>query len=329
VASHIRPSRQHFSVAIAFVIVLTVAGFVQPQAAQAQYLFTVTVQVQAFGEPPDYSVTFPFAAICKEKSSQVFVGPLLFSLPAGGRKLISNADFPSSDGNCQVAQLDKRGADRISYQTSSPRGSVEGVMLTEPNWFASVGIADVTVASAVTNAGIGQSIVVADYYFGDLLVTRTSVGLAPTNVATSASITCNNNGPRESFTLRNQESKLFSGVFAGTACIITPVPTDGASVVLADNWGFDTNSLADGRVVLKGSENCGGVSVVSQGRCRSLVFITDVFAAPPTTTPAASVPPSTLAVPATIQPTVAATLPRKAPPKKPKKATTTKRSRRR
>jgi Domain of unknown function (DUF5979) len=132
-----------------------------------------------------------------------------------------------------------------------------------------------------------------------LIVSKVVVGDPKSNIAVyEVSVSCNNNGPRETFLLKDRQSKVFTGIISGTSCLVSESRSDGATASYADNSG---DNATDGRVTIKGTASgCIDTRLSAYPDCRANVIITNSYV-PATTTAAA-----TTAAPATQAPATAA-----------------------
>ncbi len=249
----------------------------------------------------------------------------VFSLKAGGTRVISSADMPElfPSDNCHVSEISSNGAGSTTYTSTKADGTTaQGILLTGTtpavNPFASfnglvyeqgvAGKAQIpTFVSAATKAD-GQTITVTNSFIGDLIVSKVVTGDPKTSIAIyEMNVSCNNNGPKETFLLKDRQSKLFTGITTGTSCLVSETRSDGAEASYNDNSGDNTS---DGRVTIKGTASgCLDRNLSSFPDCRANVIVTNSYLSSTTTAAATTAAPSATTAPATAAPIAPAPVP--------------------
>jgi len=218
-----------------------------------------------------------------------------FSLANNASRTFGINEFPlmNSTTKCEVTETDGQGS-ALGY--SSTNGFITGTTTPAP---ALLGVLVGGVfKSALTS--MNNTVTVTNTYAGDLVVSKVVTGDPRTNIAVyEISVACDKGGPKETFLLRDRQSKVYSGVAAGVNCLVTETRSDGATASYTDNSGDNTT---DGRVTIRMAvPGCGqGTNVVGSNNCIASVIVTNSYV-PPTTTAA-----PTTAAPATAAPTTAA-----------------------
>ena len=94
-------------------------------------------------------------------------------------------------------------------------------------------------------------------------------------------VSCNNNGPRESFLLKDRQSYIKTGIATGTSCLVSETRSDGATASYSDNSG---DNATDGRVTIKGTASgCIDTRLSSFPDCRANVIVTNSYVVATTT----------------------------------------------
>ncbi len=265
------------------------------EPASAQFLFAITVRSAIFGEPHESFTGIQVAFTGQESTSQVYLRTVQFFLKPGEGRTVSNADFPTGKARCLVAQVDPLDVP-IVYENRSSGGTIQpGIPVGEPNWFGSFGFSAVTTTSAIASDGV---VTITDQFVGDIVITKSVIGQAP-QASTEYAIACNNGQVRESFALSDKEIKTYTKIPSGTACFITPPNSPTGTIRIVDNFVTSSSTAEDGRFVVKGSNDCGGVATIATGKCRSVVLLEETYAPPATQPPATTLPTAT---PTTVAP---------------------------
>ena len=231
-----------------------------------------------------------------------------FALKGGESKLFGLNEFPTLSVNsvCEVTEINSNGS-ALVYSSTQP-ASAAGV--AQPN------LGGVTVPATLTTPAIfksaltkvGQEITVQNWFFGDLIISKVVTGDPKTNIATfEISVSCDKGGPKDTFLLKDRQSKVYGNISVGTNCLITETRSDGAVASYADNSGDNTT---DGRVTIKARPAAGCAApgsptgatpggpgfVTTFNDCIANVIVTNNYNPPATT--AAPAAPATTAAPA-------------------------------
>jgi hypothetical protein len=286
---------------------------------------SITVKKVVVGEEVTPGAEYPMQIICLDGNSalRTYGSSLtngLFTLKAGASKTFTGADiaFLVATDTCHVAEISGKGAAGTTYgSTNSADATIAGGIILPatggpfagfnypggPYDSSAAGIAagragQPTFVSAGTKAD-NQTVTVTNSFIGDLIVSKVVVGDPKSNIAVyEVSVSCNNNGPRETFLLKDRQSKIFTGIASGTSCLVSESRSDGATASYSDNSG---DNATDGRVTIKGTASgCIDSRLSAYPDCRANVIITNSYV-PATTTAAA-----TTAAPATQAPATAA-----------------------
>lgn len=282
--------RGRMVVGVVFATLLAAITTAAPRAqAQGLWNFDVRLSITGAQEPAQAEVV----VVCFGPNG--VRGLVRFPVTSGGRRLTQN-DFPAgTNGICVAAVVNADGAQVVDFETSNSPTAVE-IKGDERNPFAELGVPGVKYSSQSSLSYVKVTV----RFMGEVVIRREVVGPAPAFSVNEVNIICNNNGPRESFALANTDSRSFT-VPGGTACLVTSVADNGVGT-LTDNFVSDSSTPTDGRVVARGTEDCGPVSVLAVGRCRALVVVGAVYAAAATTTVPA---PSSAVVSTTAPPSTA------------------------
>jgi hypothetical protein len=219
-------------------------------------------------------------------------------------------DFPGLTNNsvCEVTETNNQGG-ATSYSSSVTNADgTAGTALPGVQTTATV-VNGVTIPAVFKSSltKMNQTVTVTNAWYGDLIVSKVVTGDPKTNIATyQISVACDKGGPKDTFLLKDRQSKLYNNIAVGTNCLITETLSDGAVASYNDNSGDNTT---DGRVTIKArGTGCaapgsptnsapGGPSpVTSFNDCMANVIITNDYNPPVTTTAAAA--PATTAAPA-------------------------------
>ena len=233
-----------------------------------------------------------------------------FTLAGAATKVIGVNEFPGLTGTsvCEVTETaNQGGVTAYSSTVTNADGSV-GTPLP------GVQIPGGVFKSALTKQG--QTVTVTNSFLGNLVISKVVTGDPKTNIATyEISVACDKGGPKDTFLLKDRQSKVYSNLVAGTNCLITETRSDGAVASYSDNSGDNTT---DGRVTIKRVNSCGTAStvgaptvalpggptipvpVLTGDNCDASVIITNNYnVVDTTTTTAAAATTTTKAAPAT------------------------------
>jgi hypothetical protein len=278
-----------------------------------------TVKKVVVGEEATAGFDYQLAYVCYYGDLKIYSAKV-FTLKAGASKTFSSADIPElvAGSTCHVTEINNGGAANVSIAANDPSkdpAAVASISLpagplsaTQFNPFYSANINLGTTATPIilnptfASGGFspgGSTVTVTNGFVGDLIVSKVVVGDPKSNIAVyEVSVSCNNNGPRETFLLKDRQSKIFTGIASGTSCLVSESRSDGATASYSDNSG---DNATDGRVTIKGTASgCIDSRLSAYPDCRANVIITNSYV-PATTTAAA-----TTAAPATQAPATAA-----------------------
>jgi Domain of unknown function (DUF5979) len=165
---------------------------------------------------------------------------------------------------------------------------------------------------------------------GSLIVAKIVTGDPGTNIATyEVSVACDRGGPRDTFLIKDRDSKVYSNLLVGTSCLVTETRSDGAQVSYADNSADNSaDNATDGRVIVKRSnDGCGApgaptaavpgqTNVVTSNRCVASVIITNTYMSTSTSSPPSppSPPSATVGTTIAVAPAPTTAAPISAPP---------------
>ena len=227
---------------------------------------------------------------------------------ATATRVIGVNEFPGLRGTslCEVTELNNQ-------------AGVTAYLSTVTNADGSVGLplpgvqAGTVFKSALTAQG--QTITVTNSFLGNLVISKVVTGDPKTNIATyEISVACDKGGPKDTFLLKDRQSKVYSNLIAGTNCLVTETRSDGAVASYSDNSGDNTT---DGRVTIKRVASCGTantvgaptvalpggptipVPVLTGDNCDAHVIITNNYNVVETTTTTAAPAATTTAAPVT------------------------------
>ncbi len=232
-----------------------------------------------------------------------------FALKGGESKVFSFNEFPNLTvgSKCEVFETNSGGATATGF--SSTNGTAAPLAgLNNPNG---------RFQSSLT--AMNETITVTNSFYGDMIISKVVTGDPKTNVATyEISVACDKGGPKDTFLIKDRQSKVYQNIASGTNCLITETKSDGAVASYKDNSGDNTT---DGRVTIKRRPvgGCGDVLSVTGAptnatpggpaptttfnECFASVIVTNDYN-PPATTVAPAAPAT--AAPATAAPATAA-----------------------
>jgi Domain of unknown function (DUF5979) len=235
-----------------------------------------------------------------------------FALKGGESKSFSFNEFPnlSTASKCEIWETNGGGATVTGFSsTNGTAAPLGGVTNSAGRWQSNL-------------TGMNETITVTNSFLGDMIISKVVTGDPKTNIATyEISVACDKGGPKDTFLIKDRQSKVYSGIASGTNCLITETKSDGAVASYKDNSGDNTT---DGRVTIKRRPigGCGDVLGVTGAptaatpggpaptttfnECWASVIITNDYnpVAAPETTKAAAAAPAT-AAPATAAPAIA------------------------
>jgi hypothetical protein len=240
-----------------------------------------------------------------------------FTLKAGDSRSFSFNEFPNltTSSLCEVWETNGGGASVTAFSSTVP--AVNNVVQTP---LGGLNNANGRFQSNLTK--MNETITVTNSFLGDMIISKVVTGDPKTNVATyEISVACDKGGPKDTFLIKDRQSKVYSSIASGTNCLITETKSDGAVASYKDNSGDNTT---DGRVTIKRRPigGCGDVlgltgaptnatpggpaPTTTFNECWASVIITNDYnpVAAPETTKAAAAAPAT-AAPATAAPAVA------------------------
>jgi hypothetical protein len=237
-----------------------------------------------------------------------------FTLKGGESRSFSFNEFPNltTASVCEVWETNGGGATATGFSSTqsadafgNARTPLNGVTNSAGRW-----------QSALTT--MNQTITVTNSFYGDMIISKVVTGDPKTNVATyEISVACDKGGPKDTFLIKDRQSKVYQNIASGTNCLITETKSDGAVASYKDNSGDNTT---DGRVTIKRRPigGCGDVLSVTGAptnatpggpaptttfnECWASIIITNDYN-PPATTEAPKAP---AAAPATAAPATAA-----------------------
>lgn len=237
------------------------------------------------------------------------------ALKGGESKTLGVSDLPllSPTSVCEATELNNQGG-VTGYSSTQPNNADGTTNAALPGVQAGA-----VFKSALTRAN-GQTITVTNSFYGYLIISKVVTGDPKTNIGTfEISVACDKGGPKDTFLLKDRQSKWYSNIAVGTNCLVTETRSDGAIASYSDNSGDNTT---DGRVTIKSTVGCaapgaptaaapGGPSpVTTVNVCDANVIVTNDYNPPATTTTAAPATTATTAAPAapatTAAPAVAA-----------------------
>jgi hypothetical protein len=235
-----------------------------------------------------------------------------FALKGGESKSFSFNEFPNltTASKCEVWETNGGGATATGFSsTNGTAAPLGGVNNANGRWQSNL-------------TAMNETITVTNSFYGDMIISKVVTGDPKTNIATyEISVACDKGGPKDTFLIKDRQSKVYSNIASGTNCLITETKSDGAVASYKDNSGDNTT---DGRVTIKRRPvgGCGDVLGVTGAptaatpggpaptttfnECWASVIITNDYnpVAAPETTKAAAAAPAT-AAPATAAPAVA------------------------
>jgi hypothetical protein len=276
---------------------------------------TFTVKKTVVGEEATTGFDYSMAAVCYNGATYSatgallptasFVGPFRWTQKANSDRVIKTSDMPGLflGATCHVAELANGGAAATTYSGVSTTGAqaiLIGKNVGDLNPFADAaaaanpaapvftrfvaGTSDGNAPTFVTNgfSVANQTITVTNSFVGDLLVSKVVSGDPKTNIAIyEINVSCNQGGPRETFLLKDRQSKLFTGIPTGARCNVQELRSDGAEATYSDNSGENTT---DGIVTIKATASgCIDRNLSSFPDCRANVIVTNSYGAATTT----------------------------------------------
>jgi Domain of unknown function (DUF5979) len=225
-----------------------------------------------------------------------------FTLKKDASRTFGLTEFPGlvAGARCQVSEQDAGGGSTSYASTQSNnadgtlRKDLPGVITPVTTTTNGVSTTTNVFFSASTESN-GQTINVINSFVGDLIVSKVVTGDPKTNIAVyEISVACDKGGPKETFLLKDRQSKVYTNIASGTNCLVTETRSDGAVASYADNSGDNTT---DGRVTIKSTASgCIDKALSSFPDCRANVIVTNNYTVATTTTAA---PATTAAAPAT------------------------------
>jgi hypothetical protein len=237
-----------------------------------------------------------------------------FTLAGGATRTIGVNEFPGLTGNsvCEVTETNNQGGVTAYSSTVTNADGTVGTPLP------GVQVTGGVFKSALTRQG--QTVTVTNSFLGNLVISKVVTGDPKTNIATyEISVACDKGGPKDTFLLKDRQSKVYSNLVSGTNCLITETRSDGAVASYSDNSGDNTT---DGRVTIKRVASCGTAStvgaptvalpggptipvpVVTGDNCDASVIITNNYNVVDTTTTTAAATATTVAPATTAAPAV-------------------------
>jgi hypothetical protein len=235
-----------------------------------------------------------------------------FALKGGESKSFSFNEFPNltTASKCEVWETNGGGASVTAFSSTNGTAAPLAGLNNAAGRFQS------------NLTAMNETITVTNSFLGDMIISKVVTGDPKTNIATyEISVACDKGGPKDTFLIKDRQSKVYSNIASGTNCLITETKSDGAVASYKDNSGDNTT---DGRVTIKRRPigGCGDVLGVTGAptaatpggpaptttfnECWASVIITNDYnpVAAPETTKAAAAAPAT-AAPATAAPAVA------------------------
>jgi hypothetical protein len=275
-----------------------------------------TVKKVVVGDEATAGFDYQMAYVCYYNSNPIVVYSRgIFTLKKDATKTFSTTDIPElvAGSTCHVTELNSGGAAGATIATEDPSktptavASLDLTKLTGPSPFVTAGNFGTTANQLFLNPGFasggfspgGSTVTVTNNFQGDLIVSKVVVGDPKSNIAVyEINVSCNNNGPRESFLLKDRQSKIFTGIATGTSCLVSETRSDGATPSYSDNSG---DNATDGRVTIKGTATgCIDTRLSAFPDCRANVIVTNTYGS--TTTTAAAAPTTAAAAVTTAAP---------------------------
>lgn len=266
-----------------------------------------TVKKVVVGEEPVAGYDYPMAAVCYYNNGIIY-GKATFTLKSGASKTFGTADMAelTAGSTCHVTELGSNGAANVSIiaqPVETGALAIQPINLTSgSNPFFNATFSP-SINPLFASGGFnpnGTTVTVTNGYVGDLIVSKVVVGDPKSNIAVyEINVSCNNNGPRESFLLKDRQSWIKTGIATGTSCLVSETRSDGATASYSDNSG---DNATDGRVTIKGTASgCIDTRLSSFPDCRANVIVTNSYVVATTTaapTTAAATTAATTAAPA-------------------------------
>ena len=243
-----------------------------------------------------------------------------FTLKKDATRTFGISDFPflATSSRCNVAEGNSGGASVTSFSSTQPAnadGTAAPLLIGNNSggtvFNGNLQIGDPTVP-AVTPAvpayqfqsastlASAQTVTVTNSFVGDFIISKVVTGDPKTNIAVyEVSVACDKGGPKETFLLKDRQSKIYTNIASGTNCLVTETRSDGATASYADNSG---DNITDGRVTIKATASgCIDTRLAAFPDCRANVIVTNdynVLATTTTAAPATTVAAATTAAPA-------------------------------
>ena len=284
----------------------------------------ITVRKVVDGDEPVAAFAYPMTITCANPAAVagdpvVLVPPVgpaggftgTFTLAGGASRVFGISQFPlmTISTLCEVRETNSQGA-ALGY--SSTNGFVTGTTTPAP------ALLGVIVAGNFQSSltAMNQTVTVTNSFVGDLIVSKVVTGDPKTNIAAyEISVACDKGGPKETFLLRDRQSKVYTGIAAGVNCLVTETRSDGATASYHDNSGDNTT---DGRVTIRlTTPGCGqGTNITGSNSCIASVIVTNSYVPVTTVAPvtAAAAPTTAAAAPVTAAPVTTAAAPVDAAP---------------
>jgi hypothetical protein len=257
---------------------------------------TVTITYPSFsvkkvviGEEPTAGFDYPMAAVCYFNDGVIY-GTSRFTLKKDASTTIGLSQIPQLTVGtiCHVTELNGNGAANVSIvaqPTGAGAAALQPVSLPAINPFNATFTPPLGQAVTFASAGFnpnGTAVTVTNSFVGDLLVSKVVSGDPKTNIAIyEINVSCNGGGPRETFLLKDRQSKLFTGIPTGARCNVQELRSDGAEATYSDNSGENTT---DGIVTIKATASgCIDRNLSSFPDCRANVIVTNTYGAATTT----------------------------------------------
>jgi hypothetical protein len=234
----------------------------------------------------------------------------------GNTRTFGNNEFPNlkSTSRCEVRETNSQGS-ALGYSSTTPATVVNGVSV--PGSTLPGVLVGTNFMSALTQAN-GQTITVTNTFSGDLYISKVVTGDPKTNIGIyEISVACDKGGPKETFSLKDRQTKVYSNIASGTNCLVTETRSDGATASYTDNSGDNTT---DGRVTIRQRTSGAAIPQLNGGALAidpntvASVIVTNSYipattvatTAAPTTAAATTAAPTTVAPATTAAPAVAA-----------------------
>jgi Domain of unknown function (DUF5979) len=170
------------------------------------------------------------------------ISPASIKLKGGASTSLGLNELPNLTPNslCVVTETDSQGA-ALAYSST----------VTLADGTAGTPLSGETVNGVFSSklTAMNETVTVTNSFYGDLVISKVVTGDPKTNIATyEISVACDKGGPKDTFLLKDRQSKFYANIAAGTNCLITETKSDGATASYKDNSGDNTT---DGRVTIK------------------------------------------------------------------------------